>query len=537
MIILPEFLVCGGDYLLTTSDTKFNLNFNVNLADGKIGLSFLTLKLMQTVTSKPDFQVGIVGAGFAGIIAALRLQKSGRDSFVVFEKAQAIGGTWRDNTYPGCACDVPSNLYSISFEPNPNWQRFYSSQPEILAYLNDTVRKRDLEKHVRYDSDMVSFEFQERGGFWKLTDRNGRRTTVKMLIMAVGPFNRPQIPDFKGLESFKGKTLHSARWDAGYDLKNKRVAVIGTGASAVQIVPAIAPEVAHLTVFQRTAAWLGTRMDGAVPPEKQARFRKYPLTQKLRRGLLYWFLEFRGLLFTGNERVHRYFQKLSVEKLEKEVENPETRRKLTPNYKLGCKRILSSDDFYPAFNRSNVALEVDPIAEITPDGILTKNGTRHELDTIIFATGFEVADFTTDMRVTGRNGRELFAEWQEKGLEAYRGSTVAGYPNLAFILGPNTGLGHSSMIHIMESQTNYIMKYLDLLENSGDKAFLDLKPDVQRDYNRFLDEDFAKTVWASGCKSWYLDSKGRNTTLYPRLTVNFRRETRRLNEREYELIR
>ncbi len=486
---------------------------------------------------KPDFQIGIVGAGFAGIIAALRLRQSKRDSFVIFERAAEVGGTWRDNLYPGCACDVPSNLYSISFEPNPNWKRMYSPQAEILEYLKNLARKNDIENHIRYDSDIVNFEFVEKYGLWKLTDRNGKTTLVKMLILAVGPFNRPQIPDIEGLKTFAGKVLHSARWDARYDLKAKRVAVVGTGASAVQIVPAIAPDVAHLTVFQRTAAWLAPRMDREISPERQRRYRKFPFLQKLARGILYWFLEFRGLMFTGNERIHRYFHKLSLEKLEKEVKDPETRRKLTPDYKLGCKRILSSDDFYPTFNRKNVSLEIDPIERITPEGILTHTGKFHKLDTIIFATGFEVADFTTDMGVTGRSGRELFSEWKENGLEAYRGTTVSGYPNLTFILGPNTGLGHSSMIHIMESQANYIMKYVELLEKSGENAFLDLKPDVQRDYNRFLDQDFQKTVWAAGCKSWYINAKGRNTTLYPRLTLNFRRETKRLDSGEYEIVR
>lgn len=491
---------------------------------------------MNSVVTKPDYEVGIVGAGFAGIIAALRLQRSGRNSFVIFEKASEVGGTWRDNIYPGCACDVPSNLYSISFEPNPHWKRFYSSQPEILDYLKKVVRDRSLETHIRYDSDVVDYEFVEKFGFWKLTDRNGIETIVRMLILAVGPFNRPQIPEFKGLETFKGKTLHSARWDANYDLKDKLVAVIGTGASAVQIVPAIAKDVAHLTVFQRTPAWLGTRMDDDVPAERQAKFQKYPFLQKLRRWLLYWFLEFRGLLFMGNERVYKYFEKLSRAKLEKEVKEPETRRKLTPHYKMGCKRILSSDDFYPTFNRSNVALETAAIDEITPEGILTANGTRREFDTIIFATGFEVADFTTDMRVRGRDGRELFAEWRENGLAAYRGTTVSGFPNLAFILGPNTGLGHTSVIQMMEAQSNYLMKYVELLEKSGSRAFLDLKPDVQENYNNFLDEQFQKTVWASGCKSWYLNAKGKNTTLYPRLTVSFHRETRKLDKGEYEIV-
>ncbi|MCY7375135.1 MAG: NAD(P)/FAD-dependent oxidoreductase [Pyrinomonadaceae bacterium] len=474
---------------------------------------------------KPDFQVGIVGAGFAGIIAALRLQKSKRDSFVIFERAQEVGGTWRDNIYPGCACDVPSNLYSISFEPNPNWKQMYSPQAEILEYLKTVVRKNNIESRIRYDSDIVRFEFVEKYGWWKLTDRRDETTIVRTVILAVGPFNRPQLPDIRGIETFQGKTLHSARWESNYDLKGKRVAVVGTGASAVQIVPAIASDVSHLTIFQRTAAWISERMDADVPLTKQRRYQKLPLLQSLKRGLLYWFLEFRGLLFTGNERINRFFHKLSLQKLEREVDNPETRRKLTPDYKLGCKRILSSDDYLPTFNRENVNLETDRIAEITPEGILTAAGTLHKLDTIIFATGFEVADFTTDAQLFGRNGRELFTEWREKGLEAYKGTTVSGYPNLAFILGPNTGLGHSSMIHVMESQMNYILKYLDLLEKKGENAFLDLKSEVQKSYNQKIHEQFQTTVWASGCNSWYLNRAGRNTTLYPRLTARFRRET------------
>ncbi len=485
---------------------------------------------------KQDFEVGIVGAGFAGVIAALRLRKAKRDSFVIFERAEEVGGTWRDNIYPGCACDVPSKLYSISFEPNPNWQRAYSPQGEILDYLKSVIRNNKIEDHIRYDSDMVNFEFVEEFGLWKLTDRKGRATNVRMLILALGPFNRPQIPEFPGLESFRGKTLHSARWDKDYDLKGKRVAVIGTGASAIQIAPAIAPDVAHLTVFQRTAAWLSDRRDKEISLEEQQRYQKHPISQKFWRGFVYWFLELRGLLFMGNQRIYNFFHKRSVEKLEREVKDPETRRKLTPNYKLGCKRILSSDDFYPIFNRPNVTLEVDSIERITPEGILTKTGTPHELDAIIFATGFEVAEFTTDMKIVGRRDRELFAEWKNKGLEAYRGTTISGFPNLAFILGPNSGLGHSSMIHMMESQTNYIMKYLELLEKTGEHGFLDLKPDVQRDYNEVLHKDFQKTIWASGCNSWYVNAEGRNTVLYPRLTMNFRRETKDINRQEYELV-
>jgi cation diffusion facilitator CzcD-associated flavoprotein CzcO len=382
----------------------------------------------------------------------------------------------------------------------------------------------------------VSFEFIEKQGFWQLTDRRKRTTTVRMVILAVGPFNRPQIPDVKGIGTFGGKILHSARWDTSYDLKGKRVAVVGTGASAVQIVPAIAASVAHLTVFQRTPAWVADRMDAPVSLATRRWQQKFPVLQILKRALLYWFLELRGLMFMGNQTVYRYFHKLSLQKLEREVHDPEIRRRLTPDYKLGCKRILSSDDYLPIFNRENVALETSPIAEIKPEGILTENGIIHELDTIIFATGFEVADFTTDMRVFGRNGKEIFAEWSEKGLEAYKGTTISGYPNLAFILGPNTGLGHNSMIHMMESQMNYILHYLNLLEKKGEHAFLDLKPEIQRKYNQTIERQFQTTIWASGCKSWYFNRAGRNTTLYPRLTARFRRMTKRINKNEYEFI-
>jgi cation diffusion facilitator CzcD-associated flavoprotein CzcO len=340
-----------------------------------------------------------------------------------------------------------------------------------------------------------------------------------MVILAVGPFNRPQIPDVKGIGTFGGKILHSARWDTSYDLKGKRVAVVGTGASAVQIVPAIAASVAHLTVFQRTPAWVADRMDAPVSLATRRWQQKFPVLQILKRALLYWFLELRGLMFMGNQTVYRYFHKLSLQKLEREVHDPEIRRRLTPDYKLGCKRILSSDDYLPIFNRENVALETSPIAEIKPEGILTENGIIHELDTIIFATGFEVADFTTDMRVFGRNGKEIFAEWSEKGLEAYKGTTISGYPNLAFILGPNTGLGHNSMIHMMESQMNYILDYLNLLEKKGEHAFLDLKPEIQRKYNQTIERQFQTTIWASGCKSWYFNRAGRNTTLQKRVRV------------------
>lgn len=484
---------------------------------------------------KPDYQVGIIGAGFAGIIAALNLKKSGRNSFIIFERANEVGGTWRDNVYPGCACDVPSPLYSISTEPNPEWPRVFSSQPDILDYLKKVVDKNDLRKKIQFSSDIVTQEFLPEHGLWKVTDRAGRTTTVKMVIMAPGPLNRPNKPNIKGLDTFKGKMFHSAEWDTNYSLKGKRLAVVGTGASSVQIVPAIADEVADLTVFQRTAAWITPRFDRPFTDEQKQRYKKYPFTQKLLREFIYWFLELRGLLFIGNNYVYSIIEKQCLKKLERSVKDPEVRKKLTPNYKVGCKRLLVSDNYLRAFNKPNVHLVTDSITEVNETGLITADGKHHEVDAIILSTGFVAAEIHTDAKILGLNNRELFSEWQQTGLQAYKGTTISGFPNMAFILGPNTGLGHNSVVHIMESQMPYILQYLNKIEQSGESGYLDVKQEVQQKHNAKLQSMFKGTVWESGCKSWYLDSQGRNTTLYPRLTARFRREMNSINFSDYKV--
>ena len=483
----------------------------------------------------PEFEFGIVGTGFAGIIAALRLKASGRHSFVMLERASKVGGTWRDNTYPGCACDVPTGLYSITSEPKSDWSRAYGKQPEILAYLQDVVGKHGLEPKMQFGRDIVRYEFLESEGLWRLTDRNQQSTTVRHVIAGWGPFNHPKLPEIPGRDSFRGATLHSARWDPSVDLAGQRVAVIGTGASAVQIVPEIAPVVSQLIVFQRSAAWLGDRMDREIPAQKIAQYQRQPWSQWLERGLLYWILEARGRLFTGNRWVHSFFKNQTLKKLEREVQDPELRRKLTPTYEFGCKRILSSDDYWPSFNRENVTLETDPITAITATGIRTASGLEHAVDVIVYATGFEAAEITTDAQVLGRHGRELFSEWQQTGLEAYKGTSVTGYPNFHLILGPNTGLGHSSVVTMMEAQMNYVMDVIALSE-AETGAYLDLKPEVQREYNAQIQTQFQGTVWASGCQSWYLNSQGKNTTLYPRLVEHFRARTKHAHRREYDLV-
>ena len=486
---------------------------------------------------KIDYQVGIIGAGFGGLVAALKLKNSGRSSFVIFERASEIGGTWRDNTYPGCACDVPSHLYSIASKPNPDWNYKFSKQPEILNYLKKVVENNDLTSHIRLNSDIVEIKFMEFQGLWQITDRTGNQTTVKFIISSTGSLNRPVIPKFEGLETFKGAKFHSSQWDKTCDIKGKRVAVIGTGASAIQIVPTIAPDVAQLMVFQRTPAWITPRRDRKTLRFEKALYRIAPATQKFMREGFYWINEFLGKAFVGNQNIYKISKFVSLQKLKSEVHDAETRRKLTPQYNLGCKRVLVSDDYYPAFNRSNVNLITDNIEKITENSIITKDGQAHEVDIIVFATGFEAADLILYTKILGINGTNLIDEWAKTGAEAFHGTTVAGYPNLALLLGPNTCLGHNSVIHIMESQMNYVMDYLNILEKNGDNAYLDVKPTVQKLHNESVQNQFEGTVWASGCKSWYMNKNGRNTTLYPRLTVQFRKETQKVNLEDYSIVK
>ncbi|MDZ4679798.1 MAG: NAD(P)/FAD-dependent oxidoreductase, partial [Saprospiraceae bacterium] len=489
----------------------------------------------REIIMKPDYETGIIGAGFGGIIAALKLIASGRTSFVVFERASEIGGTWRDNTYPGCACDIPSNLYSIESEPNPDWSRRYSPQPEILSYLKNVAVKHDLYRYIQFDSEIIRFEYIEQSGFWELTDRNGRRTTVRLVISALGPFQSPKLPEIPGLDNFEGNLIHSARWNHKVDLKGKRVAVVGTGASAIQIVPAIAPDVAQLTVFQRTPSWVSDRYDLESSPFYKSLYRRFPKIQRLVRRGLFRFLEFRGRLFLGNKFRYRFFKKLCLKKLEREVVDPDVRRRLTPDYAMGCKRIVVSDDYLPTFNRTNVALETQGIEKLIPLGIVTKDGVAHPVDAIIFATGFEVVDFD-GIKLFGLSGRELYGEWKQSGIAAYKGTVISGFPNLCTLLGPNSGFGHNSVLLAMEAQMNYVMQYLAFLERQPDNAGLDLKPEVQQSYNEALQQKFSGTVWASGCKSWYLDEHGNNPVIYPGLMGVFQQETKQFNPADYQPV-
>ncbi len=493
----------------------------------------------MTVLTAPisTVDVAIIGAGFSGLAAAVRLQERGNPSFIVFERAAAVGGTWRDNTYPGCGCDVRSHLYSFSFNPNPGWSRVYSKQPEIQQYLVETVSKFGLAPHIRYNTEIIRTEFSEETGRWTLTDRAGQQTTARAVIGATGPLNRPSIPKIKGLETFGGKAFHSSNWDHSCDLTGKRVAVIGTGASAIQIVPEIAPIAGQLTVFQRTPPYITPKPDRPIKAWEKRLFTALPVAQQAKRSLIYWLNELVGTGFLGNKTISKLGTETALKHLESQITAPELRRKLTPNYQLGCKRVLVSNDYYPALTRPNVSLETERIAEVTPTGIVTTDGKMHPTDVLIFGTGFVAADIIADLHIVGREGRVLFDEWAKTGPEAYYGITTSGYPNLFFLVGPNTGLGHNSIIHMIESQMNYIMDCLDVLDTAGPDAFLDVKPDVQQAHNADLQAQLQKTVWASGCQSWYQDSRGKITTIWPALTVTYRKLTKRVNPADYALVR
>ncbi|MFD2573607.1 flavin-containing monooxygenase [Spirosoma soli] len=485
---------------------------------------------------KAEVDVAIIGTGFAGLTAAVRLKQQRNTSFILFERADEVGGTWRDNVYPGCACDVPSHLYSLSFAPNPGWSRLYSPQPEILVYLKNVVSQHGLAPHIHYNTEIIRTEFSESNGFWTLTDRQQKSYTARVVIGALGPLNRPSIPRLNGLDTFTGRAFHSSAWDHSFDLTGKRVAVVGTGASAIQIIPQIAPSVFQLTVFQRTAPYVTPRLDRAVSPFEQRLFRHLPILQQTYRSFIYWLNELRGLSFLGNETFNKLGTKEAIKHIEASIADPELRRKVTPTYKLGCKRVLVSDDYYPALNRPNVELVTDRISEVRATSIITADGTERPVDALIFSTGFVAADIISDLQIIGRDGRNLFTEWLTTGAEAHYGITVSGYPNLLFLVGPNTGLGHNSIVHMIESQVNYVLDYLRLLDDAGEGAYLDVKPDAQETYNKILQQKLTGTVWASGCQSWYLNAQGRNTTIWPGLTASYRKATRRVKPSDYTVV-
>ncbi|NEB95439.1 flavin-containing monooxygenase [Streptomyces bauhiniae] len=481
-------------------------------------------------------RVAVIGSGFGGLGAAVRLRREGITDFVVLERAGSVGGTWRDNSYPGCACDVPSHLYSFSFAPNPDWPRTFSGQEHIRAYLERVADDLDLRRHLRFDSEVKLMTWDADELRWHIETASGS-LTADVVVSATGPLSDPKIPEIPGLDSFPGRVFHSARWDHDFDLRGKRVAMVGTGASAIQIVPSIQPEVSRLTVFQRTPPWVMPRMDRAIGTAERRLHQALPFTARLRRGLLWGIRELQVQAFTKHPDELGLVEQLAKRNMARAIKDPALRAKLTPNYRIGCKRILLSSAYYPALAKPNVDVVAGGVTEIRGSTVVAADGTETEVDAIVFGTGFHVTDMPIAERVVGVGGVTLAEAWKG-GMEALRGGSAAGFPNWLSVIGPNTGLGNSSMILMIESQLNYLADYLRQLDTLGGRTALDARPTAVDRWNRRVQERMKRTVWnTGGCTSWYLDASGRNTTVWPGTTSEFRQATRRVDLTEYEVLR
>ena len=480
-----------------------------------------------------DFPIAIIGAGFAGIGMAIRLKQAGLESFTIFERAAEIGGTWRDNTYPGAACDVPSHVYSLSFEPNPAWSQRFSPSWEIQRYLLGLVEKWGLRAKLRLGTEIVGARFDETRGIWTLTTAGGETVTARLVVSCVGGLVDPALPDIEGIRGFAGTTFHTARWNHDYPLTGKRVAVIGTGASAMQVVPAIAPEVARLLVFQRTPAWVVPKMDKRYSERTKRRLARFPFLLRTSRFLQYALSEVWGpMVFLDAPRLSRIAERLSMLHLRAQVADPVLREKLTPHFQFGCKRVLISDDYWATFARENVDLVTDPIRRIVPAGVETADGRVHEVDAIVFATGFALGLARAPFPVFGRGGRALDDTWQG-GAVAYKGMTVSGFPNWFILMGPNTGPGHTSVLVYTEAQIAHVLEAIATLRRGG-LTYVDVRQDVQDRYNAGIQGRMKYMVWPS-CKSWYLSADGSNHALYPGFAAEYVLRARHFRPDDYEL--
>ena len=485
----------------------------------------------QPSTESP--RVIVIGSGFAGLCMGTRLKRAGIHSFTILEKASTVGGTWRDNHYPGAACDVQSHLYSFSFKQNPKWTRMFAGQAEIQEYLERCADDFGLRPHLRFGCEVVRANFDDAMGVWKVELASGECLEADMVVSAAGFLSRPAKPEIPGLEKFAGTVFHSAEWNHDYDLRGKSVGVIGTGASAIQFVPEVAKTVERLHLFQRTPPWILPKPDRAIGGFERLLYGIVPLLQWAYRVLIYWLLELRVLGLVIHPKLMALPQGLAVKYLERTVKDPALREKLTPKYTMGCKRVLMSNNYFQAIQQPNVELVDTAIREIAPDGIVTRDGELRKLDALILGTGFQVADVVTPFPICGPNKVDLNAHWRD-GAEAYLGTTVAGFPNWFFIVGPNTGLGHSSMVIMIEAQVDHVMKCIHAMKKSR-ASRIEVRRDAERSYNDRIQAQLQGAVWASGCVSWYRNKAGKNTTLWPSFTFMFRRATNRFVSAHYRI--
>ncbi|MFG2084702.1 flavin-containing monooxygenase [Spirillospora sp. NPDC048824] len=482
--------------------------------------------------------IAIVGSGFSGIGLAIGLRRAGFTDITIFEKADGLGGVWRDNTYPGAACDAPSHLYSYSFEPKPDWSRRFAEQPEILEYLRHCATKYGILPHFRFGTEVTQAEYQSATGRWRVHTGEGEWQDYDLLVAACGQLSNPAVPRLPGIDTFSGAVFHSARWDHDHDLRGERVAVIGNGASAIQFVPLIAPDVSELTVFQLESHWISRKPDRVYPRWRRALNRRVPSVQKISRlGIFLWFemLLNPALVSPRGRRVLSAHIRAMCRFSLRSVRDPGLRRRVTPQYEPGCKRILTSSEYYPTLNRPDVHVVDSPITEVTADGLRTGDGEHHPADTIIWATGFRSQDFVAPMRLIGLHGQELNAAWKD-GARAYLGLAVTGFPNFFLMYGPNTNVGSGSIVHMLESQIAYIVQAAHLLAEGV--TSLDVRADVLDEFDSTAQNRLSTSVWnRGGCDSWYLDADRRNTNNWPGYMTGYRRRTRHLDPSDYHLER
>lgn len=474
----------------------------------------------------------IIGAGFGGLAMALELEHAGIESYTLLEKADELGGVWRENTYPGAGCDIPSPLYSFSRAPNPYWPRRFSLRRDIKDYLERVADQRGIAPHIRFGVEVTDAEFDETLGHWQVRTAAGRTFTADVLVPAVGQLSRPAMPDIAGIDRFRGTAFHSAEWDHHCDVAGKRVAVIGTGASAVQLVPAIQPQAAELTLFQRSAAWVMPKPDVEYQRWQHRLFALVPVTQRLERFAIWLLCEVLALGLVDLPVVRNLAGRLAQRHLRAQVPDASLRDKLTPDYAPGCKRGLFSNDYYPALTRPNVDVVTQPISEITEHGVRTSDGVRHEADVIVYSTGFKASEFLQPMRVYGLGGRKLADVWSA-GARAYLGMAVPGFPNMFLMYGPNTNLGVGSIVYMLESQARYIRKAVKALRDVP--GCFDVRSDVEAAYDRKLQRRLGKSVWTM-CSSWYRNAAGRITNNWPGTVSAYRSRTRRFRRADYRHV-
>ena len=476
--------------------------------------------------------MAIIGAGFSGIGMAIKLLEAGREDFVILERADDVGGTWRANTYPGCQCDVPSNLYSFSFAPNPDWSHTFPLQAEIWDYLRRVADDHGLRPRIRFDTDVTGASWDETEGLWRIETSTGP-LSADVLVAAMGGLSEPSVPDLPGIESFEGAAFHTARWDHERETAGRSVAVVGTGASAIQAIPHLQRDAARLTVFQRTPAWVFPHPGRGVRARERSLFRRLPPIQRAIRTVVHWGREV--FLLPFRLRAFRWIPKrIASQHLARQVADPVLRARLTPDFEVGCKRILLSNDYYPALQQPNVELVTEAVVEVRPKGVVTADGREHAVDTIVWGTGFTASQLPIGERLRGREGRLLGDLWRERGMTALRGTTFAGFPNLFMLVGPNTGLGHTSIILMIESQIAYVIDALRAMDERG-LASVEPRPEAQAAFNERLQASMKGSVWTDGgCSSWYLDPHGANRVIWPGTTWGFRQATSRFDPAEYQ---